>query len=84
MKRRTLNFLKHILNKCSSEVKESAYLTMVRPQLEYASDVWDPHQVGDIMKLEKAQRRAACWVLSDYSRFGTVTLMLDQLSWPTL
>ena len=29
--------------------KESAYLAMVRPQLEYASDVWDPHHVGDIM-----------------------------------
>ena len=41
-------------------------------------------QVGDIMKLEKVQQRAARWVLNDYSRFGSVTLMLDQLSWPTL
>ena len=81
---RTLHFLKRNLNKCSSQVKESAYLTMVRPQLEYASDVWDPHQVGDIMKLEKVQRRAARWVLNNYSIFGSVTLMLDQLSWPTL
>ena len=39
---------------------------MVRPQLEYASDVWDPHYVGDIMELEKVQQRAACWVLNDY------------------
>ena len=52
---RTLNFLKHNLNKCSSQVNESAYLTMVRPQLEYASDVWDPQQVGDIMELQKVQ-----------------------------
>ena len=36
------------------------------------------------MKLEKVQRRAARWALNDYSRFGSVTLMLDQLSWPTL
>ena len=36
------------------------------------------------MKLEKVQQRAARWVLNDYSRFGSVTLMLDQLSWPTL
>ena len=62
---RTLNFIKHNLSKCSSQVKESAYLTMVRAQLEYASDVWDPHYVGDIMELEKVQRRAA-WVLNDY------------------
>ena len=36
---------------------------MIRPQLEYASDVWDPYQVGDIAKLEKIQCRAARWVL---------------------
>ena len=56
---RTLKFIKCNLSKCSSQVKESAYLTMVRPQLEYASDVWDPHYVGDIMELEKVQWRAA-------------------------
>ena len=39
---------------------------MVRPQLEYASDVWDPHQTGDIVELEKIQRRAARWVVNDY------------------
>ena len=48
---RTLNFLKRNLNKCSKQVKESAYLTMVRPQLEYASAVWDPYHVGDISEL---------------------------------
>ena len=45
---------------------------MVRPQLEYASDVWDPHQVDDIMELEKVQRRAARWVLNDYGRLSSV------------
>ena len=32
---------------------------MVRPQLEYASDVWDPHYVGDIMELEKDNKEQA-------------------------
>ena len=36
------------------------------------------------MKLETVQGRAACCVLNDYSRFNSVTSMLDQLSWPTL
>ena len=81
---KTLNFLKRNLNKCSEQVKESAYLTMVRPQLEYASDVWDPHQTGDIVELEKIQRRAARWVMNDYGRLSSVTSMLNQLSWPTL
>ena len=56
---RTLNFIKRNLSKCSSKVKESEYLTMVRPHLECASDVWDPHYIGDIMELEKVQRRAS-------------------------
>ena len=42
----------HVM-KCSKQVKEPAYLTMVRPQLEYASAVWDPYHVGDISELEK-------------------------------
>ena len=57
---------------------------MVRTQLEYASDLWDPHLVGDIMELKKVQRRAAHWVLNDYGRFSLVTSMLDKLSLPTL
>jgi len=81
---KTLNFLKRNLNRCSKQVKESAYLTMVRPQIEYASDVWDPHKIGDIVELEKVQRRAARWVMNDYGRFSSVTSMLNQLSWPTL
>ena len=48
---------------------------MVRPQLEYASDVWDPHCVGDIMELEKVQQRVARWVLNDYGRFSSVSSM---------
>ena len=39
---------------------------MVRPQLEYASDVWDPYHVEDIVELEKVQRRAAHWVMNNY------------------
>ena len=56
----------------------------VRPQLEYASEVWDPHQIGDIVELEKVQQRAAHWVMNDYGNLSFVTLMLNQLSWPTL
>jgi len=69
-------------SKCKQD-KESVYLTMVEPQLEYASAVWDPYHVGDIAQLDKVQRRAARWVLNDYGRYGSVTLMLDHLSWPS-
>ena len=81
---KTLNFLKRNLNSCSSSVKASAYLTLVRPSMEYAAAVWDPYHHNDILQLEKVQRRAARWVLNDYNRFNSVTAMLQQLSWPSL
>ena len=43
---RTMNFLKHNLFNTSGQVKESAYLMMVWPQLEYTSHLWDPYHVG--------------------------------------
>ena len=76
-----LNFLKHHLSRCSSHVKASAYLLMVRPVMEYASVVWDPYYQTQISILEKVQRRAARWVLSDYSYHSSVSAMLEQLNW---
>jgi len=67
---RTLNFLKRNLSDCSRKDKESAYLTMVRPLMEYASAVWDPHLNSLIQLLEKVQRCAARWIFNDYSRFS--------------
>ena len=57
---------------------------MVRPQMEFASVVWDPCYNVDVDKLEKIQHRAARWVISDYNRTSSMTEMLNQLSWPTL
>ena len=81
---KVLNFIKHNLSKCSSETKASAYLSLVRPILEYASCVWDPHEAVNIQALEKVQRRAARWAFPDYGRHSGVTRMLTQLGWPTL
>ena len=52
--------------------------------MEYAASVWDPHQQYLIDNIEKIQRRAARWVLSDYRQQSSVTNMLNQLYWPTL
>ena len=40
---RMLNFIKRDLSKCSCTTKSTAYTTLVRPILEYATEVWDPH-----------------------------------------
>ena len=77
---KTLNFLKRNLSSCSSP----AYLTLVRPSMEYAAVVWDPYHHNAILQLEKVQCRAARWALNDFSRYSSVTAMLQQLSWPNL
>ena len=58
------------------EVKETAYLTLVRPYLEYASGVWNPYRLYLISDIEKIQRRAVRWTLSDYNRYNSVSNML--------
>ena len=78
------NFLRRNLSKCSPTVKASSYLTLVRPIMEYAALVWDPYHHNDIQTLEKVQRRAAHWVMNDYSWYSSVSNMLNNLNWPSL
>ena len=79
-----LNLIRRNLSKCSKEIKNITCLSLVRPILEYSSAVWDPHTATDVLSLEKIQRRAARWVMSDYGRTSSVTFMLSDLQWPTL
>ena len=61
-----------------------SYLSLVHPKIKYASCVWGPHEAVHIQALDKVQWRAARWVLSDYGRQSSITIMLTQLGWPTL
>ena len=50
---RTLGLLKRTLSPCSQNIKSIAYKMLVRPQLEYASEVWNPHTMKCIKKIEQ-------------------------------
>ena len=68
--------------KCTKEVKETAYFTLVRAVLEYAAILWEQYLINNI---EKIQRRAARhWVTGDYHLTGSVSEMLFALKWPSL
>ena len=77
-------FLYRNLRQCPAHIKAICYKSMVRPILEYASSVWDPHTTANIQKLESVQRRAARFCLNDHSRYSSVTNILLSLNLPSL
>ena len=59
---------KATLSRCPEHTKERAYAALVRPPVDFASAVWDPHLKKDIKEVEKMQRRAARFVNGVYQR----------------
>ena len=70
--------------KCSTKIRQQAYVALVRPHLEYCSPVWSPYTKKDIARTEAIQRRAARFVLQKYHRTESVSAMLNTLQWDTL
>ena len=68
------------------QVRETSYLTILRPTLEYAAMVCDPTTQTLIQTFENVQRRAARFVINDYTSRtqGCVTSMLTSLERQTL
>jgi hypothetical protein len=83
---RVVGFLRRNFRDCTTKVRSATYTTMVRPTLEYASTVWDPHLQKDVQLLEKVQRRAARYACNNYRDRspGAVTQLLQQLQWDSL
>lgn len=57
------------------ETKQTAYRTMVRPTLEYAGIIWEPHCQKQV-ELERIQRLVARFIYSCYHRTQSVTVLL--------
>jgi ribonucleases P/MRP protein subunit RPP40 len=55
---RTLAMIKRNFSNFSDEVVLRLYKSLVRPQLEYAVQVWTPYLKKDIALMEGVQRRA--------------------------
>ena len=56
---RTIGFLRRNIHACPKEVKAAAYTTLVRPSIEYASDIWDPFNKNQISQLSKPRTRSS-------------------------
>ena len=86
----TLGALRRNVRVSSKKIKETAYKTLVRPQLEYCSPLWDPATGVMKNKLEQVQRRSVRWVYNKY-QYGprhpnakTPTEMMRELEWVSL
>ena len=77
------------LNRCTDRAKAAAYLTLVKPCLEYCKDVWTLYTTKNINMIESVQRRAAKWIKSSFnpSTFQwskSSDECLKELGWPSL
>jgi hypothetical protein len=79
-----LGFLRRNLKYSPKTLKETAYKSLVRCNLEYCSSIWDPYYTKDIKQLEQVQRRAARFVHRDYSWESSVSTMIAELGWDSL
>ena len=60
---RSLGFVKRNLYPCTEITKRSAYVTIVRPTLEYATAVWDPKVIRLRSIRAKTQSPAISYIL---------------------
>ena len=77
----SIGFLRRNLQIHQKHIKVNAYKTLVRPQIEYASTIWDLFTQENQNKIEMAQRRAACFACNNYRHEASVTSILDELGW---
>ena len=80
----TLGLLRRNLSQCPQALREQVYISLIRSRLEYCSTTWDPHLVKDIDSLENIQRWAARFTVQDYSRYTSVSTLLQGLDWSPL
>ena len=80
----TRAFVARNIPRCCRKVKQMAYAIYIRPTVEYASQVWDPHTKRDTNKIEMIQRRCARYVTGNFDRTSSMASLINCLSWPTL
>ena len=79
-----LAFLNRNLKGCPKKLRDTAYISLIRPALECSCSVWHPHKKSNKDKIEKVQRRAARFVSNNFRRKASVSEMLHELGWQSL
>ncbi len=80
----SLGFLRCNIKPAPTSTKEQAYISLVRPQVEYSSVVWAPLTEADIYHIKRVQCRATHFTCNIYRTTNSVTDMLSDLGWESL
>jgi hypothetical protein len=56
---KALHFTMRVLKKGNSNTKSLAYMSLVRPILEYRATCWDPYREGQISSIDRVQKKVA-------------------------
>lgn len=81
---RKLWLIKHRLKHCTSRTKLAAYTTLIRPLLEYADAVWDPHTKTGVNNIESVQKKALRFIYNIYNRRVSITDLRTRSGLPSL
>lgn len=81
---RMLRYLKRNFYSAPTNTKLVLYKTIVRSQLEYASSIWDRGIEILTNQLEMVQNRSARFILSNFHRTASVSIMKSNLGLPLL
>lgn len=81
---KSLGLVRRNFSKCTPSVREQLYKTLIRPQMEYASSAWDPHQQHLSHALEKIQNRGARFIANDWRQNSSVTAIKERFNIPSL
>lgn len=81
---RALGYIRRNLKLAPPSLKIQAYITLVRPKLEYACAIWDPFQSNHTYTLEAVQNRAIRFIYSDYSHHTSVSALKRRANLKTL
>ena len=81
---RTHGLLRRTLSPCSQNVKSIAYKLLLRPQLEYNSEVWNPYTMKCIQKIGQIQRNSCRCIFHEYHRDTDTSFLISRLNLDSL
>lgn len=79
-----LGYLNRTLKDAPRETKLLTYKSLIRPILEYACPVWNPHKKSDISTLESVQKKAIRFIFRRYDWNFSPSSQLATLGLQTL